>query len=173
MSVSSTIHLPYIPAFGLETCGQHAIETRKNLWTIRIERMQTLINNVLFNPSGNQSRVIDIDEKTIKPLILLYSALGTVYFAISKIGGYIPIYSINVGISRILELVTWVAMDAIGSCAKDGKTTLENKKWHLLRAIVELTGCGFVLLPVDIVITCLRGQWTSQDDVQTHTWLVL
>lgn len=170
MNISPAFKLPNIPAFGFEDLDS-AVATRTDLWDTRLIRVFTIIN-----------RVIDIDGETyranpteyFKPLPKLYAILGTSYFTASKILGYIPINSIGVGIQRINYVLALAFADAIGACTTgDQKPTIANKKWHILRGLMEIACYGPILLLIDITVTRIRGQWKCQEDVANHPWLVL
>lgn len=159
----SAITLPNSPAFGFEIpFKNHALIARVEMWELRAKRA---LEGCLPNPTAkNLSEIVGA----------VIGIGGTIAIAISKILGYLPITGVIVGIKRIEDVAFWAVVDGVaGACVGDGKTTLQNKKWHLLRGIGEAAGLGVFWLPLDLVNTRARLQWTSQEDVKKHSWLVL
>ncbi len=69
---------------------------------------------------------------------------------IFKILGYIPIIGTGVGIGRFFYVITRSSAEK------------PNKSAHILRAILEITSCGPLLIIVDIVLTIERRSSHSQ-----------
>lgn len=167
MNIAPAYTLPHIPAFGFENLDR-AVAARTDLWITRLSRIDTIYNKVVPN-SANPDPM-----KFIKPIAIFYTILGTSYFTVTKVMGYIPINSILLGFYRIIYVVALAIFDAIGACATgDPKPTIANKKWHILRGLMEIACCGPILLLIDIIVTRIRSQWKSQEDVVNHPWLVL
>lgn len=136
------IKLPYSPAFGFETFKINAFEARAELWYARLSR--------IFRICMDESTA---DGKALFSAFVV-GIVATISVAISKILGYIPVISIVVGVGRIADVIFWNIADSATSAHTPGNTQcFNNKKWHLIRGLLELGGLGAVLLLVDLHIT--------------------
>lgn len=92
----------------------------------------------------------------------------------TRIVGYIPIVGILAGISRIVELVATSILDHM-ICVNTGNRVpvVENKGAHLLRAMLELTGCGFVLIPGDLIVLGFRAKAEPGKPIAANSWIAI
>lgn len=155
------IKLPHSPAFGFETFKMNAYVARTELCYTRLGR--------IFR--------ICMDESTAdgKALFSAFVAGGvaTIALAISKILGYLPVISVVVGISRIIDVVFWNIIDtAAGAQAQGGAQIFNNKKWHLIRGFMELGGLGPALLLADLYITYTRSKYSHLNEIRRYSWLI-
>lgn len=159
----SAIKLPNSPAFGFEIpFKHHALIARVEMWETRSIRAFGIC-------------LPDLAAKNIGEIVgAVIGVGGTIAIAISKILGYLPIIGVVVGFKRIEDVAFWAIADGVvGTCLDDGKTTLQNKKWHIIRGIGEAAGLGVFWLGLDVANTLARSKWTCQEDVKKHSWLSL
>ena len=93
---------------------------------------------------------------------------------VNKIVGYIPFISLFAGLNQLIALGAMNIVDRLAS-ARSGNTApvVENKKAHFWSAVVKLTGCGCVLIPLDILLTIQRALADPKTPITTKFWTAL